>query len=151
MSKITATEVKKLRDETGAGVMAAKAALEEAQGGFEKAKEILRKKGEEVVSKKAARQTAEGLIETYVHAGGKIAGVVELNCETDFVARTDEFRHLARELAMQVVAMNPQTVDELLTQEYIRDPNRKVGDLIKEVIVRTGENIKVGKIARFSL
>ena len=151
MSKITATVVKKLRDETGAGVMAAKAALEEAQGGFEKAKEILRKKGEEVVSKKAARQTAEGLIETYVHVGGKIAGVVELNCETDFVARTDEFRHLARELAMQIAAMNPQTVDELLTQEYIRDPNRKIGDLIKEVIVRTGENIKVGKIARFSL
>jgi len=151
MSKITATVVKKLRDETGAGVMVAKTALEEAQGDFEKAKEILRKKGGEVVSKKAARQTAEGLIETYVHVGGKIAGVVELNCETDFVARTDEFRHLARELAMQIAAMNPQTVDELLTQEYIRDPNRKIGDLIKEVIVRTGENIKVGKIARFSL
>ncbi len=151
MSKITATEVKKLRDETGAGVMAAKAALEEARGDFERAKKILRKKGEEIVSKKTARQTAEGLIETYVHAGGKIASVVELNCETDFVARTDEFRHLARELAMQVAAMNPQTVAELLTQEYIRDPNQKVSDLIKEAIVRTGENIKVGKIARFSL
>ena len=149
--EIAAEEVKKLRDKTGAGIMDARRALTEADGDFEKAKEIIKAKGAEVVVKKAERQTSQGLIETYVHAGGKVGSMIYLACETDFVAKTQEFKNLAKELAMQVAAMNPQDPEELLEQEYIRDPSKKVKELVDEVIAKTGENIQVKKIARFAL
>ena len=149
--EIVAEEVKKLRDETGAGIMDTRRALIEADGDFEKAKEILKAKGAEVMVKKAERQTSQGLIETYVHAGGKVGSMVYLACETDFVAKTQEFKNLAKELSMQVAAMNPQDPEELLEQEYIRDPSKKVKELVDEVIAKTGENIQIKRIARFAL
>ncbi len=151
MTEIKADQVKKLRDETGAGVMDARRALIESDGDFGKAKEILKAKGVEAVAKKAKRQTSQGLIETYVHAQGKLGSMVYVACETDFVAKTDEFKNLARELAMQVAAMNPENVDELLREEYIRDPGKTVKELVDEVIAKLGENVQIKKIARFEL
>ena len=149
--EIAAAQVKKLRDETGAGIMDTRRALIEASGDFEKAKEILKAKGAEVVVKKAERKTSQGLIETYVHAGGKVGSMIYLACETDFVAKTEEFKNLAKELSMQVAAMNPQDPEELLEQEYIRAPSKKVKELVSEVIAKTGENIQVKRIVRFAL
>ena len=151
MTEISASDVKKLRDETGAGVMDVRRALIKAGGNSQKAKEILAAKGESLVAKKAERETGQGVIETYVHSGGKVGSMVYLACETDFVAKTDEFKNLARELAMQVAAMNPTNTDELLEQEYIRDPGKTIKQLVTEVIAKTGENIRVMRIARFSL
>lgn len=151
MAEISAELVKKLRDETGAGVMDVRRALLETDGDEVKAKEILKAKGEAAVAKRSERETVQGVIETYVHSGGKVGAMVYLGCETDFVAKTEEFKNLARELAMQVAAMNPTSNDELLEQDYIREPGKTVKQLITEVVARTGENIQVKKIARFSL
>ncbi len=151
MTDVTADAVKELREETGAGVMDARRALLEASGDKEKAKEILKAKGEASVVKRAERETSQGIIETYVHAGGKVGSMIFLACETDFVAKTDEFKNLARELAMQVAAMNPETVEELEKEAYIREPGKTVKDLVNEVIAKTGENVQVKRIARFSL
>lgn len=151
MSQPTAAEIKKIREETSAPVMDICAALEEASGDSAKAKVILKKKGLEKAQKKSGRETSQGLIETYVHGGGKVGAMVYLACETDFVAKTDEFKKLAKEIAMQVAAMNPKNSDELLDQEYIREPEKKIKELIAEVVSKTGENIQLQKIARFSL
>lgn len=151
MSQPAAAEIKKIREETSAPVMDIRAALEEASGDSAKAKVILKKKGLEKAQKKSGRETSQGLIETYVHAGGKVGAMVYLACETDFVARTDEFKKLAKEIAMQVAAMNPKNSDELLDQEYIREPEKKIRELIAEVVSKTGENIQLQKITRFSL
>jgi elongation factor Ts len=151
MSEISAKEIKKLREETGGGVMAVRQALYEADGDVEKAKKILKKKGLEKAASKADRETSAGLIETYVHPPGTSGSIVHLACETDFVARTDEFKNLAKELAMQGTAMNPANPDELLKQEYIRDPEKTVGEVVAEVSAKTGENIQVKGIKRFSV
>lgn len=148
---ISAESVKELREETGAGVMDARKALLEAKGDKEAAKEILKTKGESTVAKKSERATVQGVIETYVHSGGKVGSMVYLACETDFVAKTEEFKKLAKELAMQVAAMNPTNVDDLIGQDYIREPGKTIKKLITETITRTGENIQIKKIARFSL
>lgn len=164
--------VKALREETDAGIMDCRRALADANGDMEKAKAILREKGLAAAGKKASRETKQGLIESYIH-GGRIGALVEINCETDFVARTDQFRELAREIAMQVASMNPrflskddvtedvrrdeQLTDQqitgmsLLTQPYIRDNARTVEQLIADTIAKTGENIRVGRFARFEL
>ena len=149
--QITAELIKKLREETGAPVMQCREALTQSNGDLEKAKEVLRKLGLETASKVAERTTSEGLIETYVHTNGKIAAVVELQCETDFVTRLDEFKNLAHELAMQVASMDPKSPEKLLDQEYIRDPSKKVKDLVDELIAKTKENIVIKRIARFEL
>lgn len=151
MSEITAELVKKVREETGAGVMDVRRALQETNGDEKAAKELLKEKGESAVAKRSERETEQGLIETYIHSGGKVGAMVYLACETDFVAKTDEFKSLARELAMQVAAMNPTSVDELMEQDYIREPGKDIKQLIKEVIARTGENVVVKRIARFAL
>lgn len=151
MAEISAELVKKLREETGAGVMDIRRALQESNGDETMAKDLLKAKGEAAVAKRSERETAQGVIETYVHSGGKVGAMVFVACETDFVAKTDEFKNLARELAMQVAAMNPTSVDELIEQDYIRDPGKNVKQLVNEVIAKTGENIVVKKIARFSL
>jgi elongation factor Ts len=151
MSEVSAELVKKIREETGAGVMDVRKALLDAKGDEQTAKELLKEKGEAAVAKRSERETAQGLIETYIHSGGKVGAMVYLACETDFVAKTDEFKTLARELAMQVAAMNPTNVDELIDQDYIREPGKNVKQLVNEVIAKTGENIVVKKIARFSL
>ena len=151
MTDVSAESVKKLREATGAGVMDARKALLEADGDTTKAKDILKAKGAEKVAKKSERRTSQGVIETYAHTGGRVGSMVYLACETDFVAKTDEFKNLARELSMQVAAMNPEDVEELVKQDYIRDAGKTVKQLVDEVIARTGENIQIKKIARFSL
>ncbi len=168
--------VKELRERTGAGIMECKRALEESGGDLNKAAAILREHGAAKASKKAGREARQGLIETYVH-GGRIGAMVEVNCETDFVARTDDFKHLAREIAMQVAATSPGWVNDadapadaraagveefgdekrfaeakvLLAQPSIRDPKRTVGDLVQDAIAKVGENIVVRRFARFEL
>ena len=137
MTEVSAELVKKIREETGAGVMDVRRALLEANGDEKAAKELLKEKGEAAVAKRSERETAQGVIETYVHSGGKVGAMVFLACETDFVAKTDEFKNLARELAMQVAAMNPTNVDELIEQDYIREPGKNVKQLVNEVIAKT--------------
>jgi len=149
--KVSIDKIKELRESTGISISECKAALEEARGDIKIAKEILRQKGIEAAEKKSERVVGQGLIETYVHANGKIAAMVEVNCETDFVARTPDFKDLAHEIAMQVCAMDPKDVSELLRQEYIRDNEMTIGDLVKEKISKLGENIKVKRFVRFEL
>ncbi|MDO8270166.1 MAG: translation elongation factor Ts [Candidatus Levybacteria bacterium] len=145
---INAQQIKELREQTQAGFADCKNALEEAGGDIKKATEILRKKGFEKAAKKSDRETGQGLVESYVHQTGKVGVLVSLLCETDFVARTDEFKTLAHEIAMQVAAMNPKTIDDLLKQEYIRDGSKTIDDLIKETIAKLGENIKLSDFKR---
>ena len=142
--------IKQLREETQAGVADCRAALEEAKGDIKQAKENLRKKGFERAAKKGDRVTNAGLIEAYVH-GGRVASLVEIMCETDFVARTDEFKTLAHEVAMQVASMNPKDAEELSKQEYIRDSSKTIEMLLKETIAKLGENIVLGRITRLEL
>jgi elongation factor Ts len=124
MAGITSDIVKKLRDQTGAGMMDCKRALEESNGDVEAATEYLRKKGAAVAAKRADREANQGVVEAYIHAGGRIGAMVELNCETDFVAKTDEFRQLAHDIAMQIAAMTPlfvskEDVDQVTLQKEI--------------------------------
>lgn len=144
-------QIKKLRLATLAGVMDCRQALQECSCDFKKAQEWLKEKGLRQADKRAERKTSQGVIEAYCHANGKILAVVELLSETDFVSRTEEFKNLAHELAMQVAAMKPKNAAELLKQVYIRDESRTVEGLIKELIAKIGENIKVNRIARFEL
>jgi elongation factor Ts len=163
----SAEDVKKLREATNAGVMDCKRALDEADGDFDRAKEILREKGIAGAEKRAGRETSQGLVESYIHAGGRIGVLVEVNCETDFVARTEAFKTLAHELAMQVAAV-PSTlaitedqlppgaegpVEEtvLMKQPSIRDGSRTVESMVKDLIAQTGENIQIRRFARFEL
>ncbi len=165
-AEIPAALVKELRERTGAGVMECKKALEEASGDLERAMVVLQERGSALAEKRMHRETAQGLVECYIHAGGRLGAMVEVNCETDFVARTDDFKRLARDLAMQVVATNPLSVSEedlpsgaegdpaelcLLRQPFIKDESRTVQEVVKEVIARTGENIRVRRFARFEL
>jgi elongation factor Ts len=193
---ITAEMVKELRTKTGAGMMDCKRALQETNGDMEKAIEYLREKGLAAAAKRAGRAAAEGVIEAYIHLGEKLGVLVEVNCETDFVARTPEFKEFARDIAMQVAAANPQyvspddipqevldkereilraqTLNEgkpekvvdrivegrlekfreevcLLEQPFIKDPEKKVKDLLTEKIARIGENIIIRRFVRFQL
>lgn len=163
---VTNEMVKQLREATGAGVMDCKRALEEADGDLEKAMVILREKGIAAAAKRAERETNQGVVQSYIHAGGRIGVLVEVNCETDFVAKTDEFTSLARDIAMQIAAMNPLVVnvddrkpemegrDEeivLLSQPFIKDSGKSIGDMVKDAIAKTGENVRVSRFVRFEL
>ncbi len=143
--------IKKLRDETSISVSEVRQALEEANNDYNKALEILKSKAAEKAAKKADRETGEGIVEAYIHGGGKIGVMVMLLSETDFVARTDEFKQLAHEIAMQVAAMDPKDVTELLQQEFIKDPSKTIEQMVKEAIHKTGENIVVKKFERFAI
>jgi elongation factor Ts len=192
----TAKDVQELRRRTGAGMMECKKALEETGGDMEKAVEYLRKKGIAKAEKRAGRATSEGVITSYIHPPGKIGVLVELNCETDFVARTDDFKTLARELAMHIASAAPLSVDKdgvpaaavererriaeeqvrasgkpehliskivdgkleafykqvaLLSQPWIRDDKKTIGDLVKEVSSKLGENVQVRRFIRFQM
>lgn len=194
--EISAADVKELRERTGVGIMDCKRALQDAAGDIDEAIRILRTMGKAKAAKKAGRSASEGRIESYVHMGGKIAVLLELNCETDFVARSDEFVALARDLAMHVAAANPRFVSRaavdpsalegeravyadqaraegkpdklierivegkigryyqetcLLEQAFVKDPDKTIGDLITESVARLGENIVVGRFARFAI
>ena len=154
--------IKELRERTSAGVMDCKKALDETNGNVDKAEQILKEQGIASAAKKAGRDTDQGLIETYIHSGGRIGAMVEVNCETDFVARTKEFSDLAHDIAMQVAAMNPSTLEEnntdiesdnssLLQQPFIKDPSKNIQELINETVGKLGENIRVRRFKRFSL
>jgi len=143
--------VKRLREETGAGVMDCKRALDEAKGDFEKARGLIKERGLAKAKEKADREAKEGIVEAYVHAGGRIGAMVELSSETDFVARNPDFKELAREIAMQVAAMDPKDVDQLLGQPYIRDASKTIGELVTGIASTTGENVRVKRFKRFEL
>lgn len=164
--EIPTAMIKELREQSGAGIMECRNALIAAEGVMEKAHQILKERSLSRVEKKSTRSTAQGLIEAYVHTGGRIGAMVEVNCETDFVARTDEFKELAHDVAMQVAAMAPQFVSPaeapewadiepetacLLLQPFIKDLSLTVQDIINEAIAKLGENIKVSRFARFEL
>ena len=194
--EISASLVKELRALTGAGVIDCRNALAECRGDLEKAQQLLRAKGLASAARKSGRVAKEGLVASYIHGGGRLGVLVEVNCETDFVARTDDFKTLARDISMQVAASDPRYVSRddvpeavaaaeraaylakaradgkngsdaeaeaekqmekfyqaacLLEQPFIRDERKTVGELIKEVIAKTGENIQVRRLARFRL
>jgi elongation factor Ts len=109
------------------------------------------KKGLSKAAKKSDRETGDGLVSTYIHAGGKIGAMVELACETDFVAKTEDFEQLAREIAMQIASMKPEKVEDLLAQSYIRDPKKTIEELVKETIAKVGENIKIKRFCRMEI
>ena len=193
---IPASAVKKLREKTGAGMMDCKKALTEAGGDIDKAIELLREKGLAAAAKRADRIAAEGIVDSYIHLGGRIGVLVEVNCETDFVARTEEFRAFVRDIAMQVAAANPQYLRRedvpeevlqkereilaaqarnegkpehviekivagriekffqencLLEQQFIKDTDITVGELLKEIIAKTGENISIRRFTRYEM
>jgi elongation factor Ts len=192
----TIEKIKQLREETAAGMMDVKRALEESGGDLEGARRVLRERGQAIAAKKSSRETHEGLIEAYVHFNGRVGVLVEVNCETDFVARTPEFKEFARNVALHVASMNPAAVspedipqevlDEeraiaekkaaemgkpeditqrivegqvkkfvsersLLTQEYVKEPDKTVSDLLQETIQRLGENVVVRRFVRYEL
>jgi len=164
--QIPTTRIKELRDQSGAGIMECRNALIEAEGDIEKALQILRQQSLFKAEGKNKRSASQGLIETYIHTGGRIGAMVELNCETDFAARTDEFKELAHALAMQVAAQDPQCISKeqipegadiepqiacLLLQPYIKNPEQTIQDVINETVAKVRENIKVSRFARFEL
>jgi elongation factor Ts len=163
---VSTDSIKVVREKCGAGVIECRNALAETEGDIDKALCLLKERGFAKAAKKAERVTKQGLVEAYIHGGGRIGAMVELNCETDFVARTPEFKELVHNIAMQVAAMNPTyiTVEEvpegaeviietdcLMKQAYIRDPGVVINDLIVALISKVGENIRVSRIARFEL
>ena len=174
---ITTAMIKELREATGAGIMDAKRALEENDGSIEKAKDYLRQQGLAKAGKKADRAANDGLVDTYIHAQGRIGAMVEVSCETDFVARTEGFRGLAKDVSMQVAAMSPRFVNReeiseeqwaelerefgdresaakavvLVEQAFIKDAKKTVADLVTDAVSKMGENIVIRRFARFEL
>ena len=163
---VTVEQIRALRELTGAGIMECKEALEKSGGDQQKAADLLREKGFAQAAKRASRATTEGLIEAYIHTGGRVGALVELGCETDFVARTPEFRQLAHDIAMQVAAMSPSYVNQdeivdgdsrppaqvtLLQQPFIKDNSRLVGEVVQELAAKVGENVKVVRFSRLAL
>jgi elongation factor Ts len=163
---VSVDTVKELRLRTGAGVIACKTALEKCNGNIDQACEDLKQKGLTIAQKKAERATTQGVIECYIHNGRKVGAMVELNCETDFVARTDQFLQLVHDVAMQVAAMAPQFVSvqdipegtegdpsslALMQQPFIKDPARTIEDLVKQTIASVGENIRIRRFVRYDI
>ncbi len=151
MATYTIKEIKQLREETGAGMMDCKKALEEANGNYAKAKEIVRQKGLARAEKKADRVAAEGYIASYVHGNNQVAALVEILCETDFVARNSDFQAMAKDVAMQVVAMNPANIEELMGQDFIKDPAITVETVVKETSGKIGEKFVVNRFVRYEV
>ena len=163
---VTVEQIRDLRNQTGAGVMDCKQALEASDGDLEKAAEALRVKGFAQAARRADRATNQGLVEAYVHTGGRVAAMVELGCESDFVARTPEFRDLAHDIAMQVAAMAPAYLDaadieqgderppaqvSLLRQPFIKDNSSSVAEVVQELAAKMGENVRVLRFSRLAL
>ncbi|MBI2599455.1 translation elongation factor Ts [Candidatus Daviesbacteria bacterium] len=143
-------DIKLLREQTGAGIADCKEALSQSKGNMEKAKQWLKQKGFDRASKKGEREVKAGIVDVYSHSG-KVGVLVELLCETDFVARTDDFKNLAHELSLQIASMNPASLEDLLSQEYIRDGSMTVDQLVKSSIGKLGENIQIGRFERIAL
>lgn len=143
--------LKTLREETGVSLALCKKALEKSNQDLEKAKKLLQQWGAEVLIKKAGAAVSEGAIFSYIHHNKKIASLVEIVCQTDFVAKNEEFQKLGQEIAMQIASTPAETVDQLLAQEYIRDPGKKIADLLNEAALKFGENIKINRFLRWQL
>ncbi len=144
-------QVKKLREELGLSIMDIKAALVEAEGVEEKARQILKEKGLKKAEKKAERDTKEGRVFVYGHATGKMAAMVQLWCETDFVAKGDDFQNLGKDLVLHIAAMGPKDKKELLAQEFVKDPSKTIDVMVKEVVAKLGENIQVGEFTKYEI
>ncbi len=151
MGSVNLELLKKLRNETQVSLADCRKALEESGGNYQKAIDWLKKHGIEKAAKKENRETSQGIIESYIHQNGRVGVLIEVLCETDFVARTSEFKHLSHELAMQIAAMDPKDVKTLLKQEYIRDNSKTVEAFIKEAITKLGENIQLKRFTRFEI
>lgn len=149
--KITTDTIRKLRDESGAGVMRVKSVLEEVKGDEKKALEILKKEGFEKAAKRGDRETSQGIVASYIHHSGKIGVLVSILTETDFVAKNELTIELGKNVSLQIASMNPENVEELENQDFIKDPKKKITDLVKEVSSKTGENIKIGKFTRIEV
>jgi elongation factor Ts len=147
---VQASDVQKLRRETGAGIMECKKALSEADGDFTKAKEIIKERGLTKADTKSVRVAEAGRIESYIH-NDRVGVLLEIHSETDFVARSEPFMELAHNIAMQIAAMNPENVESLLTQEFIKDPKTTISELVKGCIAKLGENIQVIKFTRYEI
>jgi len=161
--KASVADIRAIRSETGAGGMDIKRAIEDAEGDLDKARELLGQRGSQFSAKRAERETREGLVTAYVHPGRPLGALLELNCETDFVARTEDFTSLARDIAMHIAAMGPTRISDdedqdpdddgpaLLTQPWFRDGSQTVEQVIQAVIAKLGENIQVGRFSRFEI
>ncbi|HET7099132.1 MAG TPA: elongation factor Ts [Patescibacteria group bacterium] len=148
MSKINIELIKKLREESGAPITRVQKVLQEFDGNEAKALEVLRKEGFEKAQKREGRETGQGKIFTYTHHTGKVVSVVELLCETDFVAKNELFEALGRDIALQVASMGEKDIE---TQDFVKDPSKTISDLIKEVVAKTGENVKIGRVVRIEI
>lgn len=148
---ITAQQIKTLREKTGAGIADVKKALEETQGDMDKAFGLIEQKLGSAAIKKATRATGAGLVEAYIHSNSRIGALVEIFCETDFVARNPLFKEFAHDIALHIAAMDPIDAEILHGQPFVKDPGKTIGDLLNEAIGRFGENMKIGKFVRFEL
>ena len=151
MQQISSVDVKKLRDLTGASMMDCKRALESAEGDFEKAREYLKEQGVKIAEKKSTRSTNAGLIEPYIHTDGKSGALVEVMCETDFVARNPVFKELAHDLALQIVAVDPKDHVEFMASAFVKNPSETIEQYIHSKVALLGENIKVGRFVKFQI
>jgi len=143
--------LKKLREESGVSIALCNKALTESKGNFEKAKQLLSALGVELAAKKSGNATGEGVVESYIHHNKRMGALIKLHCQTDFVAKNEEFRTLAKEIAMQIASMGPKNIEELMKQPYIREPKKTIEDVLKLHIAKLGENIQIGEFVRFSI
>ncbi|HEY4520656.1 MAG TPA: translation elongation factor Ts [Candidatus Paceibacterota bacterium] len=144
-------QIKRLREATGLSVNEIKKALDEAGGDEKKAEEILRARGMDIAAKKSSREVKEGIVASYIHTNKKLGSMVEVLCETDFVARNEEYQTLARDLAMHIAAMKPSSDEELMEQPFVKDPNISIKDLLHQHIAKLGENIQIGRFDLFEI
>jgi len=151
MAKLDVENIKKLKEETGAGVLNIKNVLEEFSGDYEKAKEKLMEEGKKKAATKSEREASDGLIYSYIHNNGRAGSMIHMACETDFVAKTEDFQNLCKEIALQVVSMDYDNVEELLADEYIRDSSQTIQDLITNVIAKLGENIELREFIKMKI
>jgi len=148
---ISAEKVKKLREKTGSSMMECKKALSEAKGDEEKALKILQEAGRLTAMKKLERKAEEGIIEAYIHSNKRVGVLLKLNCETDFVAKNQEFQELAHNLAMHIAGMNSPDKQSLLGEPFVKNPEITIKDMIDEKIAKLGENIQIGEFVRYEL
>lgn len=144
-------DIKQLREETGMSMMDIKTVLKESGSDLNEARELLRKRGAEIAHKKQEREAGEGIVDVYLHSTGKTGVMLDLRCETDFVGKSEEFKTLAHELSLQIAAMDPESPEELLAQDYMKDPSKKVEGFLQEYIAKLGEKIVVERFVRYQI
>lgn len=144
-------DIKKLREETGLSVSEVKKALEDSKGDAKKAKEVLKALGKKIAEKKGERETKAGIIDAYLHTNARTGVLLDIRCESDFVAKSPEFKNLAHELCLQIAAMSPEDRDALLLQAWIKDDTKTVKNLVEDTVAKVGENIEIKRFARFDI